>query len=122
MLVVVASSLGALLTERAIGRGGALADGSAVITGLLLGLTLPAGLDRPLRYAKYPVLAAILVASLYMAFPPLREFCPVRAVFGLRMTGLLWTSLIIFLAGSVLVERFWCKYLCPLGAVLAIFN
>jgi len=88
----------------------------------ILPLRLPASIDRPLRYAKYLVLAAILVASLYAAFPPLREFCPVRAVFSLKMTPLLWLSLVVFLAGSVLVERFWCKYLCPLGAALALFN
>ena len=44
LLVILAASLGALAAERAFGRGGTLADGSAVITGLLLGLTLPAGL------------------------------------------------------------------------------
>ena len=44
LLVILAASVGALLTERAVGRGGSLADGSAVITGLLLGLTLPAGM------------------------------------------------------------------------------
>ena len=44
LLVIAAAALGALLTERAIGRGGTIADGSATITGLLLGLTLPAGL------------------------------------------------------------------------------
>lgn len=88
----------------------------------ILSLRLPASIDRPLRYAKYLVLVAILVASLYAAFPPLREFCPVRAVFSLKMTSLLWLSLVIFLAGSILVERFWCKYLCPLGAALALFN
>ena len=44
LLVISAAALGALLTERSLGRGGSLADGSAVITGLLLGLTLPAGL------------------------------------------------------------------------------
>jgi polyferredoxin len=88
----------------------------------ILPLRLPASIDRPLRYAKYLVLATILVASLYAAFPPLREFCPVRAVFSLKMTPLLWLSLVVFLAGSVLVERFWCKYLCPLGAALALFN
>lgn len=33
----------ALLTERATGKGGAIADGSATITGLLLALSLPAG-------------------------------------------------------------------------------
>ena len=44
LLVVVAAALGALLIERTLGHGGTLADGSAVITGLLLGLTLPPGL------------------------------------------------------------------------------
>lgn len=88
----------------------------------ILPLRLPPAVDRPLRSAKYFVLAAILIASLYTAFPPLREFCPVRAVFSLKMTPLLWLTLVVFLAGSILVERFWCKYLCPLGATLALFN
>lgn len=88
----------------------------------ILPLRIPPALDRPLRYAKYLVLAVILVASLSAVFPPLREFCPVRAMFGLHMTPLLWLSLAVFLGGSILVERFWCKYLCPLGATLAIFN
>jgi electron transport complex protein RnfD len=44
LLVVTASAIGALATERAFGKGGTIADGSAVITGLLLGLSLPAGL------------------------------------------------------------------------------
>ncbi len=43
LLVVAASTLGAMATERIFGRGGALRDGSAAITGLLLGLTLPPG-------------------------------------------------------------------------------
>ncbi|MFV2006366.1 MAG: RnfABCDGE type electron transport complex subunit D [Longimicrobiales bacterium] len=44
VLVLGAAVLGALLTERAIGHPGSLGDGSATITGLLLGLTLPPGL------------------------------------------------------------------------------
>jgi Na+-translocating ferredoxin:NAD+ oxidoreductase subunit D len=44
LLVLGASMLGAMLTERTFGKSGSLWDGSAVITGLLLGLTLPPGL------------------------------------------------------------------------------
>ena len=44
LLVTGAATLGAVATERAFGRGGSLADGSAAITGLLLGLTLPPGM------------------------------------------------------------------------------
>ena len=40
--VTAAAVLGAVLTERVFGPGGTLRDGSAAITGLLLGLTLPA--------------------------------------------------------------------------------
>jgi electron transport complex protein RnfD len=42
--VVLAATAGALLTERAFGTPGTLRDGSAMITGILLGLTLPPGL------------------------------------------------------------------------------
>ena len=42
LLVVAASTLGAVLTERGLGKPRTLGDGSAVITGVLLGLTLPA--------------------------------------------------------------------------------
>jgi H+/Na+-translocating ferredoxin:NAD+ oxidoreductase subunit D len=44
LLVIAAAALGCLATERVFGSGGSLGDGSAVITGLLLGLTLPAGI------------------------------------------------------------------------------
>jgi electron transport complex protein RnfD len=44
LLVVVAATLGAMGTERLLGRPRALRDGSAAITGILLGLTLPPGL------------------------------------------------------------------------------
>lgn len=87
-----------------------------------LPLRLPTLADKYLRYAKYLILLLILAASLYTVYPPLHEFCPVRAVFSFKMTPLLWSVLIAFLVTSIFVERAWCKYLCPLGAALAIFN
>ena len=44
LLVLLGSTAGAVLTERLLGAKGAIMDGSATITGLLLGLSLPAGL------------------------------------------------------------------------------
>jgi electron transport complex protein RnfD len=43
-VVILAATAGAVVTERVWGRRGALGDGSAALTGLLLGLTLPASL------------------------------------------------------------------------------
>src|SRR5581483_807250 len=44
LLVVGAAVAGAIVTERMLGKRGTLGDGSAAITGILLGLTLPAGM------------------------------------------------------------------------------
>ncbi len=44
LLVILAAVVGAVATEHFLGKGGTLADGSAAITGLLLGLALPPGL------------------------------------------------------------------------------
>ena len=84
---------------------------------------LPTWADRPLRYVKYFVLAGIIIASAFTIYPPLHSFCPARAVFSFKLTtGLMWGMLVTFIVTSLLVERVWCKYLCPLGAALAVFN
>ncbi len=44
LLVVAAATLGAVGIERFFGKRGSLRDGSAIITGILVGLTLPPGL------------------------------------------------------------------------------
>ncbi|HEX6308977.1 MAG TPA: RnfABCDGE type electron transport complex subunit D [Longimicrobiales bacterium] len=44
LLIIAAAVAGALITERLTGPRNAIRDGSAVITGLLLGLILPAGM------------------------------------------------------------------------------
>jgi len=51
LLVIGAATLGCVATERLFGPGGTLRDGSAAITGILLGLTLPAGLPLWMAFA-----------------------------------------------------------------------
>jgi polyferredoxin len=97
---------------------------------------LPKQVDKWARTLKYGLLALILWVSITAAsttdaasalstsvYPPLHFLCPVRAMFSFQLkTGLLWSVLITFIITSLLIERFWCKYLCPLGAALAVFN
>ena len=86
-------------------------------------MRLPVQADRLLPYAKYLILVLVILSSAFVVYPPLHQFCPARAVFSFKLTnGLMWSVLLIFIITSMLVERVWCKYLCPLGAMLAIFN
>lgn len=88
---------------------------------------LPYSISRPndawLRGIKYLILGIVLAASIGALYPPLQIICPVRALFSFQpVTPLLWSVLITFTITSLLNRRFWCKYLCPLGAILAPFN
>ncbi|KAA3647338.1 MAG: 4Fe-4S binding protein [Chloroflexi bacterium] len=89
----------------------------------LLPIRVPPKVDAWLKYLKYGVLALILFTSITALYPPLHSICPARAFFAFDLsTPLIWSVMIGFIITSMLVERFSCKYLCPLGAVLAISN
>ena len=88
-----------------------------------LPLNLSPLLDRPLRYLKYGVLGWVLWSSISAVVPSLEPFCPYKTLFHFELaSALAWSVFSIMIVGSLLVERFWCKYLCPMGALLAVFN
>ena len=62
LLVISATVAGAVLTEHFLGKGTTITDGSAAITGILLGLTLPAGI--PMWMAALGGFFAIAVGKL----------------------------------------------------------
>jgi len=85
-------------------------------------------------YSKYVVLAATLLAAWIFADTVFCKLCPVASIeasipylflgvakvnrpFLIHMGTLAGT-----LIGMVLIARFWCRYLCPMGAILSLFN
>jgi len=83
----------------------------------------PKWLDRALRWGKGVVLGWVIWASATALVPPLAPFCPYRTLFEFNANSLLSIGVIAtFATASMLVERFWCRYLCPLGALLALTN
>ncbi len=91
---------------------------------------VPAKLDAILRWAKYPVLVAIVYFTWRAGDLIIRPYDPLAA-YGHLSAGLtaVWAEfavgfilLIATLLLSMLYERAFCKYLCPLGAVNAILG
>ncbi len=107
-------------------------------------LSIPKKVDKPMRYIKYLVLAftvfaPVLIVNKFGVASPYfcKWICPagtIGAGIPLILTnpslqkaiGFLFTwkmsLLIIILIASVFVSRFFCKYLCPLGAFYGFFN
>lgn len=77
--------------------------------------------DKILRIVKY----ALLFLVFYMTVGASELFCknidPYYAVVtGFQGELVLWmsiTSVCVMLAGSFVVDMFWCRYICPLGAI-----
>lgn len=90
-------------------------------------LAVPPAVDQALRYGRFAVLAVVLYFSVTTARLWFADYDPYVQLFGLHWlfgwNDGLWVGLGIVaavLAGSVLVDRLWCRYLCPLGAVFAV--
>jgi polyferredoxin len=93
-------------------------------------------IDRYLRYVKYIVLIGlVLITTIFIGFM-FTDICPTGFLVGTIPISILnpgeyvtndyfFPAMIIFVLFFVLiflVERGWCRYFCPVGAMLAPFN
>ncbi|MEN6382328.1 MAG: 4Fe-4S binding protein [Rectinema sp.] len=92
--------------------------------------TVPKKLDQALRWIKYPLLVGIVYFTWTTGTLIIRPYDPLAAYAHLS-TGIasVWAEfavglviLIVVLVLSTLYERAFCKYLCPLGAVISILG
>jgi spermidine synthase len=79
-------------------------------------------IDTPLRQVKYLLLALVLLAAWSTGDGRFASFNPMQHAFGGRLSGWLLVLTALALAGSLVYYRCWCRYLCPFGAFLALFN
>jgi len=89
-------------------------------------IEMPRKLDRPLRSLKYIVLFIALYYTMTSSELFCKEFDPYFASVNLFNN----TDIVLYLAipafvltilGAIFFRLFWCKYLCPLGAISNIF-
>jgi len=86
---------------------------------------IPLKLDVPLRYLRYVILFFVVVKTANTAKLMFSNMDPYFALFNIwsdEVTRLSLFILIVVLIVSLFIERPWCKYLCPFGALLGIFN
>lgn len=91
---------------------------------------MPKKIDEPMRYLKYIILlitaiGAFVTAEMWMApYDPWSVYGHIfgefEEVFVESPIGAI--ILIITILGSILYDRFFCKYLCPMGAFLGIVS
>lgn len=86
---------------------------------------IPQKWDRVLRYTRYAVLAWVIVVTARSGYLIFAEVDPYNALFTfwseeVAIPGLV--ILVITLGLSLFVERPWCKYACPYGALLGLTN
>lgn len=86
---------------------------------------IPAALDKKLRYLRYLVLAVVVWQTATAVKLVFADYDPYYALFNfytgeVALTALLALGAVTLL--SLFVERPWCKYLCPYGALLGLFN
>jgi polyferredoxin len=90
---------------------------------------LPRWLDIPLRGIKYLLLALFLYLVVTMPVPQIRQF--LESPYGLiadvkmldffrRMGQATAITLAVLLVGSVFLRNFWCRLMCPYGALMGL--
>lgn len=91
---------------------------------------VPTKIDKPMRYLKYVVLLTTIIfawktAGLWVnPYDPWAAYGHITAGLS-ELTGeylIAFILLIILIIGSMLYDRFFCKYLCPMGAVYGILS
>lgn len=92
---------------------------------------LPVWLDIPLRGVKYLLLGLFLWAIGTMDTGQIAEFMhspyyklsDVKMLhFFTRMSALTAIVLLVLVLLSFITQHFWCRYLCPYGALLGVFS
>lgn len=86
---------------------------------------VPPRLDRYLRYLRYVVLVRVVYVTAVTMKLVFADVDPYYALFNFWTGEVPLTAILILLAtliGSIFIERPFCKYLCPYGALLGIFN
>ncbi len=102
---------------------GAVQDFLARFTPKRWKFKMPQAIHDRAIYIKYGILAVILVTAVAASnLSIFQYFEPFGTLFFFSPSVVLWVILVAILAACVVVERFYCRYVCPLGAALGVVS
>ncbi len=82
-------------------------------------INLPDKVHKAASWLRYVFLAVILVMCFLTVSLWFAKVDPFFNLFSLKLFTTLGLAVaVVFIAGSMLIDRFFCNYLCPLGAVI----
>lgn len=81
---------------------------------------LPSLLDRILSYLRLILLIGGIILSWSALTNIWNSIDPFQGFFTFKWSLPIVISLVIVIGASIFIERFFCRYLCPLGAILDI--
>jgi len=79
-------------------------------------------LDERWRKLKYILLGIIIITVLISRHIEYGNYETYIVLFSLHGNILTWTLVILMLIINVRVERFWCRYMCPVGAFTGLLS
>ena len=123
VFVVVSTVLWGRLYCGRVCAFGALTQLIDAIVPAKLRVELPRRFEQRAAWAKYVVLAAVLLyfAATRDVAMPVRYAEPFW-MFGLFGTTAMWAGLAALLVATVFVRNLYCRFLCPVGATLGILS
>ena len=85
-------------------------------------ITIPDKLDKILKWGKYITLILLIASPILFQYKLFRDIGPFKVIFNLDGTTYLIIFLAIVLLSSIFIERAYCRYFCPFGALLGILS
>jgi NosR/NirI family nitrous oxide reductase transcriptional regulator len=83
---------------------------------------IPVRIEKHANLIKYGVLAAVLAYFFATRDVGIYRFVEPFWMFGLFGTPGMWIGLAVLLAATVLVRNLYCRFLCPVGAMLGLLS
>jgi ferredoxin/Na+-translocating ferredoxin:NAD+ oxidoreductase RnfG subunit len=79
-------------------------------------------LGQRAKYTKYIILWLVVVAALVLNDANVSDYEPFSTLFTQAGDRLDWALLVLAIGGSLLIPRFFCRYLCGIGLSLGLIS